>query len=149
MSRLAGLVSAVRVGVGLARVRWRGERRPVVVSWAVTNACNLRCVYCDTPSIQVDEATTEQALRLTLDLVGLAGDVGHDVVDHGETRHAGQARARGVDESELIAEIASQMPLGEIPEDGDVAEAVVFFCSGRSRMNTGQYLHVNGGQSMP
>lgn len=62
---------------------------------------------------------------------------------------AGQARARGVDESELIAEIASQMPLGEIPEDGDVAEAVVFFCSGRSRMITGQYLHVNGGQSMP
>ncbi len=62
---------------------------------------------------------------------------------------AGQARARGVDETVLIDEIASQMPLGEIPEDGDVAEAIVFFCSDRARMITGQYLHVNGGQSMP
>jgi len=61
---------------------------------------------------------------------------------------AGQARARGVDESVLIREIASQMPLGEIPEDGDVAEAIVFFCSDRARMITGQCLQVNGGQSM-
>lgn len=62
---------------------------------------------------------------------------------------AGQAKARGVDESVVVQEIASQMPLGEIPEDGDVAEAIVFFCSDRSRMITGQYLHVNAGQSMP
>ena len=61
---------------------------------------------------------------------------------------AGQAKARQVDESVLVDEIASQMPLGEIPEDGDVAEAIVFFCSDRARMITGQYLHVNGGQSM-
>jgi NAD(P)-dependent dehydrogenase (short-subunit alcohol dehydrogenase family) len=59
-----------------------------------------------------------------------------------------QARLRGVDESVLVAEIASQMPLGEIPEDGDVAEAIVFLCSDRARMITGVWLQVNGGQSM-
>lgn len=59
-----------------------------------------------------------------------------------------QAEARGVDESVVVGEIASQMPLGEIPEDGDVAEAIVFLCSDRARMITGQYLQVNGGQSM-
>lgn len=59
-----------------------------------------------------------------------------------------QAEARGVDESVIVGEIASQMPLGEIPEDGDVAEAIVFLCSDRARMITGQYLQVNGGQSM-
>ncbi|MDG2303382.1 MAG: SDR family oxidoreductase [Candidatus Binatia bacterium] len=59
-----------------------------------------------------------------------------------------QAEARGVDESVVVAEIASQMPLGEIPEDGDVAEAIVFLCSDRARMITGQWLQVNAGQSM-
>ena len=40
------------------------------------------------------------------------------------------------------------MPLGEIPEDGDVAEACVFFCSSRARMITGETLQVNAGQLM-
>ena len=60
----------------------------------------------------------------------------------------GQAKARGVDESVAKQEIASLMPLNEIPEDGDVAEAIVFLCSDRARMITGQWLQVNGGQSM-
>ncbi len=59
-----------------------------------------------------------------------------------------QAKARGVEESAVIAEIACQMPLGEIPEDGDVAEAILFLCSDRARMITGQWLQVNAGQSM-
>ncbi len=58
------------------------------------------------------------------------------------------AKARGVEQSVVIAEIAGQMPLGEIPEDGDVAEAIVFLCSDRARMITGQWLQVNAGQSM-
>jgi hypothetical protein len=40
------------------------------------------------------------------------------------------------------------MPLGEIPQDADVAEAVVFFCSDRARMISGQYLMVNAGEVM-
>ena len=58
------------------------------------------------------------------------------------------AKMREVEESVLIQEIASQMVLNEIPEDGDVAEAIVFFCSERARMITGQCLQVNGGQSL-
>jgi NAD(P)-dependent dehydrogenase (short-subunit alcohol dehydrogenase family) len=61
---------------------------------------------------------------------------------------AGQAKRRGIDEADVIAEIAAAMPLGEIPADEDVAEAVVFLCSDRARMITGQTLYVNGGNFM-
>jgi hypothetical protein len=47
-----------------------------------------------------------------------------------------------------VSEIAARMPLGEIPQDADLAEAVVFFCSDRARMITGQYLMVNAGERM-
>jgi NAD(P)-dependent dehydrogenase (short-subunit alcohol dehydrogenase family) len=56
------------------------------------------------------------------------------------------AAGRGVPASEVAAEIASNMPLGEIPEDGDVAEAVMFLASDRARMITGQTLFVNAGE---
>lgn len=57
-----------------------------------------------------------------------------------------QAKERGVPEAEVIAEITAKMPLGEIPADEDVAEAVAFFCSDRARMITGQTLLVNAGE---
>lgn len=59
-----------------------------------------------------------------------------------------QAERRGIDEADVIAEIASSMPLGEIPADDDVAEAVAFLCSDRARMITGQTLFVNAGNFM-
>jgi NAD(P)-dependent dehydrogenase (short-subunit alcohol dehydrogenase family) len=61
----------------------------------------------------------------------------------------GTAKARGVSEQEVIDEITSNMPLGVIPKDDDVAEAVVFFCSDRSSTITGQSLLVNAGEWMP
>jgi NAD(P)-dependent dehydrogenase (short-subunit alcohol dehydrogenase family) len=57
-----------------------------------------------------------------------------------------QAARRGVGEQEVVAEIAANMPLGEIPADEDVAEAVIFLCSDRARMISGQTLMVNGGE---
>ena len=45
-----------------------------------------------------------------------------------------------------MAEITARMPLGEIPLDEDVAESVVFFCSDRARMITGETLLVNAGE---
>lgn len=59
-----------------------------------------------------------------------------------------QSKQRGVSEEAIVAEIASSMPLGEIPADEDVAEAVLFFCSDRARMITGQSLMVNAGELM-
>jgi len=59
---------------------------------------------------------------------------------------AWQAKERGVSEEEIKGEITANMPLGEIPADEDVAEAVVFFCSDRSRMITGETLMVNAGE---
>jgi NAD(P)-dependent dehydrogenase (short-subunit alcohol dehydrogenase family) len=59
-----------------------------------------------------------------------------------------QAKRRDVAEDDVIAEIAAAMPLGEIPADEDIAEAVGFLCSDRARMITGQTLYVNGGNFM-
>lgn len=56
------------------------------------------------------------------------------------------ARAQGIDPSVVAGQIAAQMPLGEIPSDGDVADAVAFFLSDRARMITGQSLLVNAGE---
>ena len=56
------------------------------------------------------------------------------------------AKAQGVEPEEIIAGITAKMPLGEIPSDGDVADAVVFFASDRARMITGQALLVNAGE---
>jgi NAD(P)-dependent dehydrogenase (short-subunit alcohol dehydrogenase family) len=46
----------------------------------------------------------------------------------------------------VIAEITEAIPLGQIPPQEDIAEAVVFFASDMSRMITGQSLDVNGGE---
>ena len=56
------------------------------------------------------------------------------------------AQAQGVEPKTIIDGITQQMPLGEIPSDGDVAEVVVFFASDRARMITGQALLVNAGE---
>ena len=58
------------------------------------------------------------------------------------------AKAQGRTEEEVIADITANMPLGEIPADEDVAEAVVFLASDRARMITGQSLLVNAGELM-
>lgn len=56
------------------------------------------------------------------------------------------AKQRGVSEEDVKAGIARKMALREIPEDGDVANSVVFFASDHARMLTGQTLIVNGGE---
>lgn len=59
-----------------------------------------------------------------------------------------QAGERGVPAEEVIAEITRGMAIPEIPADEDVAEAVVWLCSERARMVTGQSLMVNAGEVM-
>ena len=56
------------------------------------------------------------------------------------------AEAQGVPPQQIISGITQNMSLGEIPTDGDVAEAVVFFASDRARMITSQTLFVNAGE---
>jgi NAD(P)-dependent dehydrogenase (short-subunit alcohol dehydrogenase family) len=56
------------------------------------------------------------------------------------------AEAQGVPAEQIIAGITVNMPLGEIPTDGDVADAVVFFASDRARMVTAQTLMINAGE---
>ncbi len=57
-----------------------------------------------------------------------------------------RAEEHGTTEQEEYEAIASQMALGIIPPDDDVANAAVFFASDLSRVITGQTLDVNGGE---
>jgi NAD(P)-dependent dehydrogenase (short-subunit alcohol dehydrogenase family) len=57
-----------------------------------------------------------------------------------------QANDRGIAAEEVIAEITAAIPLGEIPPQEDIAEAIVFFASPMARVITGQALDVNGGE---
>ena len=56
------------------------------------------------------------------------------------------AQQRGITQDEVLAELTAKFPLGEMPADEDVADAVVFFASDRARMVTGQTLFVNAGE---
>jgi NAD(P)-dependent dehydrogenase (short-subunit alcohol dehydrogenase family) len=56
------------------------------------------------------------------------------------------AKQRSVDEQVVYDEIASNMPLRQIPEDDDVGELSCFLMSDRARMITGQTIWVNGGE---
>jgi NAD(P)-dependent dehydrogenase (short-subunit alcohol dehydrogenase family) len=57
-----------------------------------------------------------------------------------------RAEEHGTTEQEEYDSIASEMALGIIPPDDDVANAAVFFASDLSRVITGQTLDVNGGE---
>ncbi|MGZ8765120.1 MAG: SDR family oxidoreductase [Acidimicrobiia bacterium] len=57
-----------------------------------------------------------------------------------------QMNERGITRDEVVAEITEAIPLGFIPPQEDVAEAILFFASGMSRVITGQTLDVNGGE---
>jgi NAD(P)-dependent dehydrogenase (short-subunit alcohol dehydrogenase family) len=59
-----------------------------------------------------------------------------------------RAKSEGVPHEQIIEEIASRIPLGEIVPDEDVAEAVLLLASDRARSITGQALMVNGGEMM-
>ena len=59
-----------------------------------------------------------------------------------------QARSTGRSREDLIAEVAANIPLGHIPEDGDCARAALFFGSDYSAVVTGSALDVNGGEYM-
>jgi NAD(P)-dependent dehydrogenase (short-subunit alcohol dehydrogenase family) len=49
---------------------------------------------------------------------------------------------------EVLNEITGRFPLRRMTEDGEVAEAAIFFCSDRAKAITGQHLLVNCGEMM-
>ncbi len=57
-----------------------------------------------------------------------------------------QAGRRGIDPSEVRAELAAQMPLREVPGDEDVAQTFVFLLSDRASRISGQTVMVNSGE---
>lgn len=51
----------------------------------------------------------------------------------------------GIDEGEMVERIRSAVPLGRWGEPDDIADAVMFLCSGQSSWMTGETLRVSGG----
>ena len=66
-----------------------------------------------------------------------------------ETYFAWQNQVTGRPQEELIAEVAANIPLGVIPDDGECAKAAVFLGSDYASVVTGAALDVNGGEYMP
>jgi NAD(P)-dependent dehydrogenase (short-subunit alcohol dehydrogenase family) len=62
---------------------------------------------------------------------------------------AWQSQETGKSQQELIDEVAVNIPLGVIPDDGECAKAALFFASDYSSVVTGAALDVNGGEYMP
>lgn len=58
-------------------------------------------------------------------------------------------RARSIFTDEEWAQHVARQPFGRVAEPEDIAEAIVFLASPRSRHMTGQVLFVNGGTFMP
>jgi len=63
-----------------------------------------------------------------------------------ETYLGWESEARGITRDDVRAEIEKNIPLGRIPPQDDIANAIVFFVSPWSRVITGQTLDVNGGE---
>lgn len=59
-----------------------------------------------------------------------------------------RASSEGKTREEVLSEITGEFPLRRMTEDGEVADAAVFFCSSLSRGITGQNLLVNCGEMM-
>lgn len=59
-----------------------------------------------------------------------------------------RARSEEKTEEAVLQEIVGRFPLRRMTEDGEVAEAAVFFASDRARAITGQHLMVNSGEMM-
>ena len=60
------------------------------------------------------------------------------------------ARAKNEKRSleDVVNEITGKFALRRMTEDGEVAEAAIFFCSDRAKAITGQHLLVNTGELM-
>jgi NAD(P)-dependent dehydrogenase (short-subunit alcohol dehydrogenase family) len=60
----------------------------------------------------------------------------------------GTAANQGRTEEEVLNDIVGEFPLRRMTEDGEVADAAVFFASDRAKAVTGQYLMVNSGEML-
>ena len=56
--------SKTKLAASVAAARFAGRHRPLLVAWSVTNRCNLRCLYCESPHLKTDELTLEQGLKI-------------------------------------------------------------------------------------
>jgi len=104
--------------------------------------------------------TASKSALVTASLT-LANEVGRDgirvnVVVPGYTAGEGldryldaQAERRGITRAEVDAQILRSSALRRFPDPSDMAEAVLYLASERSRAVTGQLLHVNAGEWVP
>lgn len=114
--------------------------------------------YTRLPSLA--DYTSTKAAMVTASLT-LAREAGRDgirvnIVVPGYTSGDGldayiqsHADRRGVAAEEIRRDLVASSALRMIPDPADIAEAVLYLASGRSRAVTGQQLHVNAGEWLP
>ena len=58
------LINALGIGLSVAKARFLGRTIPLLVTFAVTNRCNQRCVYCGFPLRDQKELTTQEIYEI-------------------------------------------------------------------------------------
>ncbi|MDD5675574.1 MAG: radical SAM protein [Chitinivibrionales bacterium] len=64
MGTIAAMLKKIRIGLAVLRTALTGEKRPLSVTFSVTDRCNLACAYCSFPERGSKELSTEQILAL-------------------------------------------------------------------------------------
>lgn len=61
----------VKIGIGAAKAKFFNKRIPLFVGWAITNQCNLKCLYCNLWKNTGGELPTDQILNVIDELTKL------------------------------------------------------------------------------
>ncbi len=58
----------LNTAIKVLKIKYLGQRYPLIVTWPITNRCNLRCRYCEEWKKAGDEMSTEEIKELITEL---------------------------------------------------------------------------------
>src|SRR3989338_4561042 len=58
------MLKKIRIASNIVKAKLLNQKRPLSVTFSVTNRCNLRCSYCSIPDRGNDELSTADTIRL-------------------------------------------------------------------------------------
>ncbi len=108
-------------------------------------------VNLSSQSIRGQGSRASHYIASKLAIVGITRASAHELAPHGIRVNAvapgltDTAQPRYGSSEEELAEMARQVPLGRMLQPAEISDLVLFLCSERARMVTGQVYHVNGG----
>lgn len=54
----------IKIGANIIKAKLFNQKKPLSITFSITNKCNLRCSYCSLPERKQKELSTNQALKL-------------------------------------------------------------------------------------